>query len=207
MYYIIAALVGYLVGCFNTAYVVSRVKGIDMRKRGTKNLGASNATILFGWRIGLLVGLVDILKGTLVVLIFRALLEQMPIVWLVSGTACVLGHIFPFYLKFRGGKGFATVVGVILGCDWQYFLLAGVMILLVTWITDYIVMATTTTVLAFPLHMGLSTGNLLAVCVLLPITLIILYKHLPNLKRIFIDGDEFTLGSAAQGTHRVDKTE
>ncbi len=205
MNYVFAIVAGYLIGAFNTAYVISRRKGVDLRNGGSGNLGASNTTILLGWKLGILVGLVDIFKGTAVVLFFRFLLEMPLTVWLLSGTACILGHIFPFYLKFRGGKGFATIVGVILAFDWKAFVIIGIGILLITWITNYIVLATTATVFAFPTYAYLSTRNLWTVLIILPVTLVILYKHIPNLKRIFTGQGEITFRSATKGENLIDK--
>ncbi len=205
MPYIIATIAGYFAGCINTAYIISRIKGVDLRKGGSGNLGASNTTILLGWKLGVLVGVIDILKGVVTVLVFQAFFSEHPAVWLLSGTACILGHIFPFYLRFRGGKGFATILGVITACDWRFAIAIGILILLITWITDYIVLATTTTVLAFPMHMALTTHSLIPVLVVMPATLVILYKHLPNLKRIFLGGGEIGFRSTAEGEHRIDR--
>lgn len=207
MNYLLAIIAGYLVGTFNTAYIISRIKGVDLRKKGSGNLGASNTTVLLGWKLGVLVGLIDILKGTAIVLLFRFLLDMPLTVWLLSGTACILGHIFPFYLGFKGGKGFATIVGVILGYDWRLFIVIGIGIILITLITNYIVLATTATVLAFPTYVGISTHNIWATCIILPVTLIILYKHIPNLKRIFTGQGELTFRSATKGENLIAKEE
>ena len=71
IYYIIAALVAYLIGSFSSSYVISRIKKVDLKKTATQNLGASNTTVVLGWRYGVLVGAADIAKGALAVLLTR----------------------------------------------------------------------------------------------------------------------------------------
>ena len=113
--YLVVALVAYLMGSFSTSYVVSRIKKVDLKKTATRNLGASNTTVVLGWKFGLLVGVVDISKGIGAVLLTRFFAPDLPAIAYVAATCVTLGHIFPFYLKFRGGKGFATFIGSVAG--------------------------------------------------------------------------------------------
>ncbi len=109
----IAIICAYLLGSFPTAYVVGRLrKGMDIRHVGTRNMGAMNVIYSVGLTYGLLVLLVDISKGAAAVFLAGSLGADIEI-QLVAGGIAVIGHIFPVFLKFRGGKGGATCVGVL----------------------------------------------------------------------------------------------
>ena len=103
MAYILIVLAAYLMGCSNLALYISKMKQVDIRTGGSGNLGASNATALLGWRIGILVALHDIGKAALAVMLAKLYFPELPLAGAVAGVASVLGHIFPFYLKFKGG--------------------------------------------------------------------------------------------------------
>ncbi len=108
-------LAAYLVGSIPAAYVIPRlVAGVDIRKFGSGNLGATNVYRLLGWKFAVPVALFDVAKGAAPVLAARSLLPQhwMP---LTVGLAGILGHVFSIFLGFRGGKGVATSAGVLLG--------------------------------------------------------------------------------------------
>ena len=117
MPFAVAILVGYLIGCFNLAYIISKVKKVDLQNTGSKNLGASNTFITIGKEMGVLVGASDIFKCTLVVILIKLVFPDMDLLPYIAGIACVMGHMFPFYLKFKGGKGFACRRNPIKGND------------------------------------------------------------------------------------------
>lgn len=108
-----AVVVGYAVGSVNPAAIVARVRRTDLRSIGSGNPGATNAARAFGWRVGVLVGVVDLLKGLLPVLLVDHL--GAPVAALVAGLAAVVGHVTSPWLRGRGGKGVATSLGAILG--------------------------------------------------------------------------------------------
>ena len=108
MGYLFAVFLGYLLGSSNLAYYLSRIRKHDIRKSGTGNLGASNATVLFGWKAGVSVALHDVGKAVLAVIIARGLFPNLENAGAVAGVAAVLGHIFPVWLNFKGGKGVLT---------------------------------------------------------------------------------------------------
>ncbi len=109
---IVALVSAYLIGSFPTAYVVGRLrKGIDIRKVGTRNMGAMNAIYTVGITYGILVLIIDVAKGIAAVMLARWL--EVPLTFeLVAGGMAVIGHIFPVFLGFRGGKGGAVCIGV-----------------------------------------------------------------------------------------------
>ena len=202
--YVMAALGAYALGCSNMAFYLSKLHKVDFRSGGSGNLGASNATILMGWKAGILVAIHDAGKALLAVLLANLLFPNLPNVGAVAGVAAVLGHIFPAPLRFRGGKGFASYVGMTLALNWKFALVVLGIVVLVTVITDYIVVGTTTTVLMVPSYLGWAHHSFLLAGILLIGTLVILYKHRENYVRM-ANGTEIGLRSAAKGERRIKK--
>ncbi|MBQ9148878.1 MAG: glycerol-3-phosphate acyltransferase [Oscillospiraceae bacterium] len=201
MGYGILILLGYLLGSSNMAFYIAKIKKVDFRGGGSGNLGASNATLLLGWGAGVLTGIHDIGKAFLSVWLARLLFPELDHAGAVAGVACVLGHIFPFYLKFKGGKGFASYLGMILALNWKFALIIMALVVLVTVITDYIVAGTTLTILASPVYLGL-TGGLMVAAILCIATAVIIYKHRMNYVNIY-KGQEKGLRGAIRGDDRV----
>lgn len=196
-------LIGYLLGSSNMAWYLAKLKGVDLRAKGSGNPGASNAMILMGWKAGVLVGLHDIGKAFLAVWLCTRLFPAAPYCGVIAGFACVIGHMFPFYLRFRGGKGFASYLGMILALDWRFALVLCAAIVVVTLVTDYIVIGTMTTVISFPVYCAVE-HHLIAAAMLCFLSAIIIYKHRANLVRI-VRGTEIGFRSANRGDHREKK--
>lgn len=200
--YLLAVGIGYLLGCLNLAYLLARLKGLDIRRAGTGNPGASNAMMLLGWKVGILVGLHDIGKAVLATWLCGQLFPDLSLAPVVAGVACVLGHLFPFYLGFRGGKGFASTLGMIAALNWRFALILGAAILITVLVTDYIVVGTVTTVVSYPLFC-LVTRQFWAAAIIAAVSLVILFKHRENFVRIF-RGTEVGLRRANRGELRLD---
>ena len=203
MYYLLSAVLGYLLGCSNMALYLSKINRIDVRKGGSGNLGASNVTMQLGWGAGALTAVHDIGKSVLAVVLVRMLFPETAYAGVLAGVASVLGHIFPFYLKFKGGKGFASYLGVILALNWKFALVILILVAVVTVVTDYIVAGTTLTILASPVYLGI-TGGWLAALILCIATAVILCKHRVNYVRMY-KGTEPGLRGAVRGDDRVKK--
>lgn len=203
MTYFIIILIGYLIGTSNMATYLAALKKVDLRTGGSGNPGASNAMILMGWKAGILVGLHDIGKAAAAVLLARYLFPETVLAGVVAGVACVFGHMFPFYLRFRGGKGFASYLGMTLALHWKFALVLMLAVVIITLVTDYIVLGTMTTVISLPIYCAI-TQNLLAALILSAASLVIIYRHHDNLVRI-CRGTEIGLRSAHRGDHRVHK--
>ena len=204
--YIIILCIGYLLGCSNLAFFLGKAKGFDIREYGSNNAGASNATITMGAKIGFIVGWHDVLKSTLAVLIVSYLFPLIPGAGAIAGAMAVFGHIFPFYLKFKGGKGFASFMGMILGLDWKFFLALVVIVLLVTFITDYIVIGTFTSILSFPIYAFIMSMHPHAIIAIIMASLLIFIKHFINIKRLFT-GEEIGLRRALSKKDKVENQE
>lgn len=200
--YILGALAAYLIGSINTAFFLSKVLKKDLRSGGSGNLGASNTTLLLGWKWGVFVGVCDILKGFAVVFISRMFFKDYAYLPYICASMAIIGHIFPFYLKFQGGKGFATLCGCILGYNWIVFIIAAVLIAVITFATDYIVLATLTMIISFPVYVGITTHNIIYPLILAVGSIVIFIKHIPNYKRI-IKKEEIGIRSSFTKKHRI----
>ena len=206
MRYILVILAAYLIGTSNMAFYLAKYKKADIRAAGSGNLGASNTTLLLGWRAGVLVGIHDIGKAVLAVLLAQFLFPELPYVGAVAGVACVLGHIFPVFLKFRGGKGFASYIGMGLALHWKMMLVILILMVIVTVITDYIVAGTMTTIITVPVTLGILTRDWILPLILLVASGIMVYVHRENFVRI-LNGTELGLSNAIRGDKRLDQAE
>ena len=202
MAYFVMILIGYLLGCSNLAYYLAKRKGVDLASKGSGNPGTSNAVILMGWRAGVLVGIHDIGKAVIAVVLAKLLFPEVRGIAVVAGAACVLGHIFPAFLKFKGGKGFASYIGMTLALNWKFALAVIVAVVFVTIVFDYLVIGTTITVVSFPIFLFVDKAGWIAVFAALLATGVIVYKHRMNYVRIW-HGTEIGLRSTMKGEHRV----
>lgn len=203
MQYVLIILGAYLLGSSNLAFYLSKRANIDARSQGSGNLGASNAMILIGWKAAIAVGIHDIGKAVLAVLLARWLLD-VPYAGEIAGVAAIFGHIFPFYLGFQGGKGFASFVGMMLALNWKLALILIVVLAVVTLVTDYIVLGTLVTTLSYPIVTAFSDLTAALICVIA--TAVILFMHRKNYLRI-MQGTEIGLRAAAKGKHRTAQEE
>ena len=204
LYYSIIALMGYLFGCSNLAFFLGKARGFDIRDHGSNNAGASNATVTMGLKIGVIVALHDILKSFAAAFLAALLFPAVPAAAAVAGVAAVLGHIFPFYLRFQGGKGFASFMGLILALDWRFFLVMVVAAALITIISDYISLATLTTITTFPLYMIVRHVSILVIGIVCVASIVMVFKHLINIKRL-IAGEEIGLRRTMSKKDRIEQ--
>lgn len=114
---IICLAIGYVCGLLQTGYLVGRLNHVDIRKEGSGNAGSTNALRVMGWKAGAMTFAGDVIKCLAAVLIARYLYrdaEYVPLLAMYAGMGATLGHNFPFYLKFKGGKGIAVLAGLVL---------------------------------------------------------------------------------------------
>lgn len=201
-YYGIIALMGYLFGCSNLAFFLGKARGFDIRDRGSNNAGASNATITMGLKVGFLVGLHDVVKSCAAALLAGFLFPAIPGAAAIAGVAAVIGHIFPFYLAFQGGKGFASFLGLILALDWRFCLAILLAVLLITVISDYIVLGTMTTIISFPIYLFIMHVGTIILCAVCVASVVIFLKHFINIKRL-CTGEEIGLRRAMSKQDKV----
>ncbi len=140
---LICLLIGYVFGNFQTAYLVGKHQGIDIRDHGSGNSGTTNALRVMGSKAGLIVFAGDMLKCLLAVLLITALFQDKhpEIIYLLKiygFLGCVLGHDFPFFMRFKGGKGVASAAGFVLGFHWTFLPVALIMFLVPFVLTSYV---------------------------------------------------------------------
>ena len=203
LYYVMIFLMGYLFGCSNLAFFLGKARGFDIRDYGSNNAGASNATVTMGLKIGIIVGLHDVIKSFAAAFLAALLFPAVPAAAAVAGVAAVLGHIFPFYLRFQGGKGFASFMGLILAFDWRFFIAIALVVALITFISDYIVPGTLTTITLFPLYLIIRHFGILVIGIVCVASLVIFLKHLVNIKRL-ISGEEIGLRRAMSKEDKIE---
>lgn len=182
-------VVGYLVGSICSAVIVSRLFDLpDPRLEGSKNPGATNVLRLSGKKYAAIVLVADMLKGLLPVLLAK-LLGGGPIIVGFTCLAAVMGHMYPLYFNFKGGKGVATAMGALLGF---HFLLGVIVIatwLLIANLFRYSSLASIVSMVLAPFYSLFAVGNPSAFLPLIFISLFILYKHRENVTRL-MDGTE-----------------
>ncbi|MCR5421059.1 MAG: glycerol-3-phosphate acyltransferase [Lachnospiraceae bacterium] len=192
---LIAIITGYFIGCINLSYFISRVKGFDIREHGSGNAGASNVVITVGKKAGLFVALFDIFKAYFAIRVVRMLFPGFFVLGAITAVSVILGHIFPFYMGFKGGKGFASLGGSVLALDYRMFFVLLIMTIFVVCITNYICFGPTSVSIVFPILYGYSyreNGGFYAAFILFISTAAIIYRHIENFRRIR-EGNELKL--------------
>ncbi len=180
---IIVAAASFLLGSIPFGYIVAKIKGVDIRKHGSGNIGATNVYRTIGKKEGVLTLLLDLMKGLICVLAAKLVFSN-PIYWYVASIFSVLGHDFSVFLKFKGGKGVATTYGAVLGLV-PYAALIGMFI----WIS--ILLKTKYSSLAALLSFFISTTtsvvffkNGYVEYIFVFLFILMIAKHKENIKRI-----------------------
>ncbi|WP_353056382.1 glycerol-3-phosphate acyltransferase [Sporosarcina luteola] len=191
MLWVLATIVcGYLVGCLHGSTVARWISGVNLKETGVKNAGASNAMIVLGKRYGALVALIDIGKGVFAVIAVRLLAghfgmpgESTTLLLFVVGAAVIFGHNFPFHMKFNGGKGTATVIGVLLAIDWRFGLAGFILFILVAILSDILVFGVIMLYITL-LVMAVWLDGYWPIVIATLLFLMAIWKHIENFKRI-----------------------
>jgi glycerol-3-phosphate acyltransferase PlsY len=181
----VSALIGYLLGCFQTAYIVGRVvKRIDIRTQGSNNAGASNVTMVLGWKYGAITAFADVFKASLAVILVRTIFPGSKELVFIAGASAVLGHIFPFFLKFKGGKGAASLIGMLLAIDLKIAIIAILTIAIITLVIDYIALGSIGMFTVLPVSTYAFNYPIICTLIGVGLALLCVYKHQINIKRI-----------------------
>jgi len=206
MTFIILIIASYLLGSVPFGLIIAAAHGTDLRSVGSGNIGATNVSRVLGKKWALVCFALDVLKGLLPMLV-TARLIALPsaglhlALWLAVGCSAILGHIFPVYLKFKGGKGVATSLGVVLGL-WPYYTICGLVAfavwVLILLIWRYVSLASIAAAVTFPVCLTAAVAivpdwrfgalwPLFTVAILMPILVVL--RHRANIKRL-IEGTE-----------------
>ena len=140
---VVCLLIGYVCGLFQTSYLIGKKNHIDIREHGSGNAGTTNAMRVMGKKAGALTLLGDCLKCVIAMAVVSLLFEKnhadmQMLLRMYAGAGCVLGHNFPFYLRFKGGKGIAASLGLLIGLDWKLLLCAAVVFFAIFVMTHYV---------------------------------------------------------------------
>lgn len=184
MEYLICGCIGYGLGCLNPAYFISKYKHQDIRNKGTGNLGTTNAFINFGKGWGLFVLLFDMLKAFAAVKVSALLFPKLILAGIVAGCMAVLGHIFPFYTGFKGGKGIASFAGFVLCADWRLFLILLAVGCITAVIVNYGCGISFSASILFPIMYSYEMHSVTAFWILAACSAVIIYKHIDNIRKI-----------------------
>ena len=193
-------ILSYLIGAFPSAIVIARLHGIDIREHGSGNAGATNTWRVLGWHAGLPVALIDVAKGAAAALgIARVPIGPLPvsleIVAILCGIASVLGHVFPVYAGFRGGKGVATAGGMLLATGPVPVACALGIFLLMIFLSGMISLGSIAAAWAIPISAFLLdrytdlSYPLLFIGLTAGLALFIVYTHRANIRRL-LNGEE-----------------
>ena len=182
MEYVIFAVIAYLLGSIPSALLVGKIGyNKDIREHGSGNLGATNAFRVLGIKAGIIVTLSDILKGTLAVVL--PMWFDAPVHPLIIGLFAVIGHTYPIFAKFKGGKAVATSGGIILGSFPLLFVLMVSTFLLTLYLTKYVSLSSIVTGLV-TIVLSLFYQDIVLIIVISFLTIFVIYRHKENLKRI-----------------------
>ena len=184
MHYLWCICMGYLVGGINPAYLISKWRGFDIRQRGSGNAGGSNAMLLMGRRVGTSVILFDIFKAFVIVRFAMHIFPNELLVLPITGTAVILGHIFPIYLGFQGGKGLAALGGVVLAYDWRVFFAMLTVAIVLALFCNYIFVISISAPIAFFVLYGILEQDTRGALILLIVAATMFFKHLDNIRRV-----------------------
>lgn len=209
---IVCILIGYACGLLQTGFLYGRWNHMDIREHGSGNAGTTNALRTLGWKAGVITFLGDSLKCVLAVIIVKVLFgnimtgyeNMLPLLGLYAGTGAVLGHNFPFYLKFKGGKGIAATAGLLLSTNIYMALIAIAAFIIVVALTRYISVGSLLLVVMFVIEMvvyGQMGGfqvsqaylyEMYAIAIFLMV--LAFYRHRENIERLR-NGTENKFGS------------
>lgn len=207
---IVAVAIGYAIGLFQTGYLYGKSHGIDIREHGSGNSGTTNTLRTLGWKAGAITFIGDVAKAIVAVVIVHFLFREMEglkVIELYAGFGAVLGHNFPFYLKFKGGKGIASTSGMILAVCPQAAPLCLILFIAIVLATRYVSLGSIIMVIAFVIQsitynhlgwLGVESGympefDILAAC----FTALAIWQHRANIKRL-INGTENKFGQKAK---------
>jgi glycerol-3-phosphate acyltransferase PlsY len=193
---IVVALIGYLIGSVPFGFLVGRLAGVDIRRVGSGNIGATNVLRTLGKPYGYTVFLLDFLKGTAAVILSILVIDRVQpgsskaeFAGILAGVLCVIGHVYPVWLGFKGGKGVATTAGVLFGLMPLASLIVMLVWLLTFQITKYVSVASIGAALALPIaafmvvHLRKASG-LTPVYFAICLTVVIVWRHRSNIARL-----------------------
>ena len=179
---IVSLGLGYIVGCINPAMVISKAKHVNLKEEGTGNLGATNTAYVLGRKAGIFVMIFDILKSFLSYKLAKWLFPKLLIAGILASIGCILGHCFPVFMNFSGGKGLAAFGGLILAYSpWMFAIIVSTGVALM-FLCNTGVVAPFMGCIAFPVMVYYAGHDTLETLAVLAASAIIFSTHLSNFK-------------------------
>jgi glycerol-3-phosphate acyltransferase PlsY len=195
---ILSVIFGYLFGCFSTGYFIGKINKVDIRNYGSGNVGTTNALRTLGAKAGALTLLGDVIKAVIAILLVRLLFfasdEYVQLLAVYTGLGVVLGHNYPVWLKFKGGKGIAATGGAMAAFDPLIIPICLPLFVLIVAITRYVSVGSLFVAVFFPVWIAVRhPGDLHMLIVSLVFMALAFIKHRSNIKRL-INGTENKIG-------------
>lgn len=195
---IVCILLGYLFGCFSTGFFIGKIKKVDIRQYGSKSSGTTNALRTLGPVAGILTLLGDMLKAIIAVVLVRFVLfsdmDYVKVLSLYTGLGVVIGHNYPIWLKFKGGKGIAATAGAIVAIDPLIIPFGLPVFAISVALTRYVSVGSLLIAIMFPTWIAIrNQGDLHMLVVSFAYTVLAFIKHRSNISRL-INGTENKLG-------------
>ncbi|MCR5859314.1 glycerol-3-phosphate 1-O-acyltransferase PlsY [Mesorhizobium sp. J428] len=191
--YAAVIIFGYLLGSIPFGLIITRIAGLgDVRRIGSGNIGATNVLRTGNKKLAALTLLLDALKGTVAVLVAAT---WGPAFGIAAGFAAFLGHLFPVWLGFKGGKGVATYLGVLLALAWKAALVFAIVWLAIAYLTRYSSLAALLAAVAVPLSLFFWFGPASVAWLFTVMSVIVFFKHHANIRRL-LDGNETRIGAS-----------
>jgi len=196
---LLCLLIGYVFGLFQTSYIYGRMHGIDIREHGSGNAGSTNMLRTLGLKAGLITFAGDCIKCILAVVFTRLLFgrshsEILPLLAFYAAAGTILGHNFPFYLGFKGGKGIAATAGLVLSFNWIMALLGILVFFSTFFITHYVSLGSLLVYVGIMIELvalgqtgyfGMSQAHLFELYAIgLALAVMAFWKHRENIKRL-----------------------
>lgn len=193
------AVASYLIGAIPTSYLIAKhIGGVDLREHGSRNLGATNLYRVLGGKFAYPAGVLDAAKGALPVVAFPPLVNDAAWVPWLFGVVAVIGHVFPVYLKFKGGKGVATAAGVGLGIATLPLLASLGVWAAILFTTRIMSAASIAGAVTFPLFVWLfDRGDTVLLAIGIALSAFIVFTHRANIRRL-LAGTEPKLARAGK---------
>lgn len=189
--YIVISVLAYFIGSISFSVIFSRkFAGFDVRDKGSKNAGSTNVLRTAGTKLAILTLLCDILKGVIAIviaIIASRIWKDLDVTILkyMAGFFAILGHTFPIFFEFRGGKGVATALGVLITLDWKIGLICLIFALVIIAFTKMVSVGSILAAVLFPiLTIFMTEFNLAIILISILIALLVIFNHRENLKRI-----------------------
>lgn len=194
----ICLIVGYVFGCISTGYIVGKIQKVDIRNYGSGNVGTTNALRTLGKKAALITLLGDVFKCAIPVVLMKFVffkdMSYADLLGLYTALGAVLGHTFPFYLKFKGGKGIAVLVGTILTFDWRIFLICVATFFVILAITRFVSLGSLVMEVLFVIWVAVTRpGDWHMLALSIVFAVLAFYTHRENIKRL-LHGTENKIG-------------